>query len=70
MMQGPQRILVSLQITVKKIVAFIFSFCSLAHKNNANAFLVTESLYITLIRHTRPIVFLCKNIMDNGSERN
>lgn len=33
-------------------------------------FLVTERLYIRFIRHTRPIVFLCKNIVDNGSERN
>lgn len=68
-MTRPQRILVSLQITVKKktkTVAFLFSICSLAHKNNANAFLVTGSLYITLIRHTRPIVFLCKNTMERN----
>jgi hypothetical protein len=39
-------------------------------QNNANASLATESLYITLIRHTRPAVFPCKNIIDNESERN
>jgi len=35
-------------------------------------FLVIERLllYVRFIRHTRPIVFLCKNILGDGSERN